>query len=1178
MKRKSLLFGLAFGAFALAPSAFGQLTNQLWYHLGEVTDYYADSSGNNRRLGSAYSHVPWNNPAYGGNFSGIITPSGVGGPLGTSGFTSTSSLRAGKFGTMICTMWNAAGYVPPQKDYFIEIWVQPHDKGYVYGNSGAWIISANSSRGMGIRVMDDGSQSFYVGTLLESPGVDVGDPAPISTNSWTHLAMVNDNGTVTFYVNGVASGASDTGSAVSAPAGDFQLGRDNAGFDGLMDEARLCTFAPGTFTTNYFLLPPPGPQIIGHPQDATVWEGGAAPFVVNPVVNPGLTYQWRRNDSAIPGATAPMLYLPQVAPEANGAKFACVLTSGGLSVTSAPATLVVQPPNAADIRAYRDAVLQETSLRAYFPVDDCLGATVTNLADPSRNGVWESATPKYDGRVNRAFGQRALLFDLDSNVQVPSNGAYDFSAGNGTIEAVVRLSQSTPFDATIFAVGADGAATNYAVQASSDGSSIVCYNDAAGRIAFPVPQSLIGRKVHLAVVYSQTTNITVYVDGQSLGTRQQTGFGATTGGPAWIGSIGTSSAHRWAGSIDELSVYDAALSENTVQTHYSRYLYGTNVAPPAIVSQPASKTLIAGSAPILSVTATGTLPLTYQWKSNNIPIPGATSPRWTVVSDSATAATASYTLSVANAFGSANSDPITLTFVPAPDAYAMAVAKDRPSSYWRLGETSGTVAADSAGFNDAAYAGPVKLGESGAIAGNAGTAVRFSDQGSAASAPYTPALNPATPFTVEFFAKPSQSGQIQRCVIGAQNRDIGRSGYAIYQGLNGAFWEAHLGDSSTVRVWVFGRTAPVAGKWYHVVLVYDPSLPTLPARLYVNGVDDTDLVNSYTTENGNFLPNTAQPFTIGSRMSLGVPYNGTVDEVAWYNYALTAPQVRSHMDSGVPLTLSLGRASDVVADTKTTGTLFHGRNNGATWFASDASRSGVMKFSDTATTQVTVPGSPLLDSSTGTIMFWMRSAGAVGAGSEGAMIFDRRINGVGYVFVLADDGTLFLQTNPTGANSFNSTVALADNAWHHVAITYDNAEGGMVTVYVNGAMNNSSMNNSAWTWPVGQPIELGRSHDGYWKKFNGLLDDVRLYKRVLTDTEVTQAFGGAVVDAAALVGRYNFDAAPAEGFEVNWMPDYGILQWATSLTGPYTDVSGATSPYVVLPAGPQQYFRGRMGQ
>jgi hypothetical protein len=39
----------------------------------------------------------------------------------------------------------------------------------------------------------------------------------------------------------------------------------------------------------------------------------------------------------------------------------------------------------------------------------------------------------------------------------------------------------------------------------------------------------------------------------------------------------------------------------------------------------------------------------------------------------------------------------------------------------------------------------------------------------------------------------------------------------------------------------------------------------------------------------------------------------------------------------------------------------------------------------------------------------------------------------------------------------------------------------------------------------------------------------------------------------------------------NW--PFGVLQSATNLAGPWTDISGATSPFTNTPAGPQQFYR-----
>ena len=65
-----------------------------------------------------------------------------------------------------------------------------------------------------------------------------------------------------------------------------------------------------------------------------------------------------------------------------------------------------------------------------------------------------------------------------------------------------------------------------------------------------------------------------------------------------------------------------------------------------------------------------------------------------------------------------------------------------------------------------------------------------------------------------------------------------------------------------------------------------------------------------------------------------------------------------------------------------------------------------------------------------------------------------------------------------------------------------------------------------WSWPAGQPIEIGVSHDGYWKKLNGQMDDFRIYNRVLTDSEISSIYtSDALVQADALLLRYNFNTS-----------------------------------------------------
>ncbi|HTI68537.1 MAG TPA: LamG-like jellyroll fold domain-containing protein [Candidatus Limnocylindria bacterium] len=267
-----------------------------------------------------------------------------------------------------------------------------------------------------------------------------------------------------------------------------------------------------------------------------------------------------------------------------------------------------------------------------------------------------------------------------------------------------------------------------------------------------------------------------------------------------------------------------------------------------------------------------------------------------------------------------------------------------------------------------------------------------------------------------------------------------------------------------------------------------------------------------------------------------------------------------------------------VVDSKPLGTAIDGADFGATWLASskdgaNVTRPGVMSFSAAAKSQITLPASDALAPASGTIAFWVRTGTTnVGTGNEGAILFDHR-TGSGMIIAKEDDGTILAQPNGSG-NSVTSAKSVADNRWHHVAVVYDVSDVGGVAIYIDGVLDNSNANSSAWSWPAGQEIELGSSHDAYWRSYDGLLDDVRIYDRQLSDVELALVVAGdALVDSTSLQVRLNFDAEPVAGISVNWMLSGDTLQSADVVTGPYTDVAGATSPYSVPATAAQKYYR-----
>jgi hypothetical protein len=92
----------------------------------------------------------------------------------------------------------------------------------------------------------------------------------------------------------------------------------------------------------------------------------------------------------------------------------------------------------------------------------------------------------------------------------------------------------------------------------------------------------------------------------------------------------------------------------------------TSTAPPSITTQPSSKTITAGHSATFSVTASGTAPLSYQWRKNGTAISGATYSSYTTPTETTLASGSEFSVVVHNSAGTVTSNNATLTVLPAP--------------------------------------------------------------------------------------------------------------------------------------------------------------------------------------------------------------------------------------------------------------------------------------------------------------------------------------------------------------------------------------------------------------------------------------------------------------------------------------------------------------------------------
>ena len=170
------------------------------------------------------------------------------------------------------------------------------------------------------------------------------------------------------------------------------------------------------------------------------------------------------------------------------------------------------------------------------------------------------------------------------------------------------------------------------------------------------------------LITTQPTNQAVAVGGSATISVVASGSGILKyqwykGNSSIVGAASSSYTISSATTTDSGSYYVVVTNSLGSVTSNSVNLTIT-VGAPVISTQPISQSIYSGSVLNLSVVATGTGPLSYQWFLNNLAISGATTSSYTVASALNTSA-GNYTVSVTNAGGSITSSVATISVVTA---------------------------------------------------------------------------------------------------------------------------------------------------------------------------------------------------------------------------------------------------------------------------------------------------------------------------------------------------------------------------------------------------------------------------------------------------------------------------------------------------------------------------------
>jgi hypothetical protein len=224
------------------------------------------------------------------------------------------------------------------------------------------------------------------------------------------------------------------------------------------------------------------------------------------------------------------------------------------------------------------------------------------------------------------------------------------------------------------------------------------------------------------------------------------------------------------------------------------------------------------------------------------------------------------------------------------DRYVIEVFADTPVSYWKLDETGGTTAVDSAGGNKGTYTGGYTLNQAG-IPSTGRPAVLFNGSSGYVNLGATAALNLTAAWTLEAWvyltSTPNGCGVISEVYPGS-----GNVLYEIGFGFSAGGAALTVGYYTGSAWYVAAGAALSLNAWHHVVGTWDGT--TL--RLYADGAQVATATPAAKPVAG------MDGLYIGKRHDNAgsAPFfPGRIDEVAIYSAALSAARITDHYNAGI---------------------------------------------------------------------------------------------------------------------------------------------------------------------------------------------------------------------------------------------------------------------------------------
>ena len=361
---------------------------------------------------------------------------------------------------------------------------------------------------------------------------------------------------------------------------------------------RAATFGRGVWEIALSSTPPTGPNIGTHPAGVSVNAGQTATFTVSATGTGTLTYQWSKNGTPISGATGSTYVTSPTVSGDNNAQFRVAVTDSTGTTNSNVAVLTVVACGGGGSQQ----LLQNPGFEA-----GNTGIWVTSTTQGS-NAIIDAGNPAGNARTGSMYAwlcgwASTTTESVYQSVTIPSG------ASSASLSFWLRV------------------ATAETAPTANDTLTVQVRNSTGGTIATLATYS----NLNAAASYSQKTFDLSSYQGQTIRIHLE--------------------------GVENSSLFTSFFLDDfdlTVNT-------GSAATAPTITTNPANQSAGVGGSATFSVVASGTAPLTYQWRRNGQGIPGANTGTLALTNLQASDNGASFDCQVGNCAGVVTSSQVTLT-------------------------------------------------------------------------------------------------------------------------------------------------------------------------------------------------------------------------------------------------------------------------------------------------------------------------------------------------------------------------------------------------------------------------------------------------------------------------------------------------------------------------------------